>query len=72
VDWTPYQRERIILRYAHEGVAFCPDDQEPLIVVLERAANSNQRVVNLRCPSCGKELGNTAEIWRYERVEKVA
>ena len=54
MQWTPRQREQIILAYAHDGVAFCPDDLEPLVIDHAPRPEINRRGVKLRCPICGR------------------
>lgn len=78
MDWTPYQREQIILSYAHEGIAFCPHDHQPLFTVPEGAPASGRGVVNLRCPGCDNQLVNATSVplgitwsWMPERLEHV-
>ena len=41
MKWTAQEREQIVLAYAHEGVAFCPDDLEPLKLVPASQAEVN-------------------------------
>ena len=55
MEWTSRERELIVLAYAHEGVAFCPDDLEPLTLVPDSRAEITRRGVNLCCPICGRE-----------------
>ncbi len=53
MDWTPKQREQIILHYGHEGVAFCPVDHELLVA---DGGHLGRAGVNLRCPKCNRQL----------------
>jgi hypothetical protein len=55
MEWTAREREQIVLAYAHDGVAFCPDDLEPLTLLPESRTEVNRRGVNLRCSICGRQ-----------------
>lgn len=59
MEWTSQEREQIVLAYAHEGVAFCPDNLEPLTLVPDSQTAINHRGVNLRCPICGRQSNST-------------
>jgi hypothetical protein len=60
MEWTARQREQIILHYAHEGVAFCPNDMEPLVREARRAPDVKRQGINLRCPRCGRQSHSPA------------
>ncbi len=58
--WTPAQKERLILAYAHEGEAYCPTDGALLIAAALGEYGLRRGAINLRCPHCGEQLGS---IW---------
>ncbi len=59
MEWTPRQREQIILTYGHEGIAFCPIDHEPLV---PDEAPDGSRGLNLRCRKCGRQLRSSISV----------
>jgi len=56
--WTASQVTGIIIVYAHEGDALCPDDQVHLILVPNVDSGSSHPTPCLYCPVCGRQLSD--------------
>lgn len=56
MEWTAREKSDIILRYAMDGVPFCPQDLRPLERVASGAGERSRQGVSMSCPICGRRL----------------
>ena len=56
--WMPGQVVSIIVDYAHEGVAYCPQDRTPLVARVRQMPGSRQTVMVHVCPTCGNDTSS--------------
>lgn len=58
MGWKPSQVVSIIMNYAHNGVAYCPHDHSPLIVVPRQLPGSRHTITIHICPMCGNDTSS--------------
>ena len=58
MGWKPSQVVSIIMNYAHNGVAYCPHDHTPLVVVPRQLPGSRHIITVHVCPTCGNDTSS--------------
>lgn len=61
MSWQISQVATIIMEYAHNGVAYCPNDHVPLVTLVEQLPGTRSVTLIHRCPTCGNDTRTTVQ-----------